>query len=77
MHLGIFLFSRHTVNVPISLGFETNNIRNLTLLTKRTLDGKGTGKIVLKNNAVANIDYYKDLTIEKDGTSTFTGTVVN
>ena len=60
----------------------TTTVDNSTLTINATstghaLDGKGTGKIVLKNNAVANIDYYKDLTIEKDGTSTFTGTVVN
>jgi len=60
----------------------TTTVDNSTLTINATstghaLDGKGTGKIVLKNNAVANIDYYKDLTIEKDGTSTITGTKVD
>ena len=41
------------------------------------LDGKGTGKITLKNGATATVDYYKDMTIETDGTSTFTGTAVS
>lgn len=60
----------------------TTTVDNSTLTINATstghaLDGKDTGKIVLKNNAVANIDYYKDLTIEKDGTSTITGTKVD
>lgn len=45
--------------------------------TGHALDGKDTGKIVLESNAVANIDYYKDLTIENDGTGTLNGTEVN
>ena len=60
----------------------TTNIDNSTFTitassTGHALDGKGTGKISLTNNAIVNIDYYKDLTIENDGTSTFTGTEVN
>lgn len=60
----------------------TTNIDNSTFTitassTGHALDGKGTGKISLTNNAIVNIDYYKDLTIENDGTSSFTGTEVN
>ncbi len=57
-------------------------VDNSTLTIKATstghaLDGKGTGKIVLRNNAVANIDYYKAMTIENDETGTLNGTEVN
>ena len=44
--------------------------------TGHALDGKNTGKLVLKNNATATVDYYKDLTIDIDDTSTITGTKV-
>ena len=40
------------------------------------LDGKGTGKLVLKNGATASVTYYKAMTVESDATSTFTGTEV-
>ena len=40
------------------------------------LDGKGTGSITLTNGAEASVTYYKDLTINVDATSTFTGTKV-
>lgn len=39
-------------------------------------DGQGTGEIILQNGANVAIDYYKDLTITTDATSTFTGTQV-
>ena len=45
--------------------------------TGHALDGKGTGKIVLKNNATASVTYYKALVVEKDATSTMNGTEVN
>ena len=38
------------------------------------LDGKSTGKIILRNGASATIEHYKDLTIENDGTCTLKGT---
>lgn len=41
------------------------------------LDGKNTGKLVLKNGATASVDYYKALAVEKDATSSMTGTEVN
>lgn len=40
-------------------------------------DGKGTGSITVQNNSEVSIDYYKDLTITADETSSFTGTEVN
>lgn len=40
------------------------------------LDGQSDGKIILRNNAEAYVQYYKALTIENDGTCTFTGTEV-
>ena len=39
-------------------------------------DGRGTGSITLKNGAEVSVDYYKDLTINSDASSTFTGTQV-
>ena len=44
--------------------------------TGHALDGKGTGRIVLQNNAVASVTYYKAMEIVADATSTFTGTEV-
>ena len=38
------------------------------------LDGKGTGKLTLENGAEATVTYYKNMTINVDSTSTFTGT---
>ena len=40
-------------------------------------DGRGTGSIVLTNGATASVDYYKDMTITCDATSSFTGSQVN
>ena len=40
------------------------------------LDGKETGSITLTNGAEATVTYYKDITINADATSTFTGTKV-
>ena len=40
------------------------------------LDGQSVGKIILRNNAEAYVQYFKALTIENDGTCTFTGTEV-
>ena len=45
--------------------------------TGHALDGKDTGKIVAKNGATVSVTYYKDMVIECDATSTFTGTEVN
>ena len=45
--------------------------------TGQAFDGKCIGEIVLKNGATALVDYYKDMTITHDATSTFTGTEVN
>ena len=45
--------------------------------TGQAFDGKGIGEIVLNNGATALVDYYKDMTITHDATSTFTGTEVN
>lgn len=45
--------------------------------TGHAFDGKGIGSIVLTNGAKANVDYYKDMTVECDETSTFTGTDIN
>ncbi len=39
-------------------------------------DGKGIGSITLTNGATASVDYYKDMMISSDATSTFTGTEV-
>jgi len=39
-------------------------------------DGQSEGKIVAKNGAEVSVEYYKSMTIECDGTSTFTGTEV-
>ena len=39
-------------------------------------DGKGVGFITATNSATVNVDYYKDMTITVDTTSTFTGTEV-
>ena len=44
--------------------------------TGHAFDGKDIGKIVLQNGATANVDYYKDMTVDVDTTSTFTGTEV-
>ena len=44
--------------------------------TEHALDGKKTGSITAKNGATVTVDYYKDLTITRDATSTFTGTEV-
>ena len=41
------------------------------------LDGKNTGKIIVKNGGTASVTYYKAIAIECDATSTFTGTEVN
>ena len=40
------------------------------------LDGKGTGSLTLENGAEATVTYYKNMTINVDATSTFTGTEV-
>ena len=37
-------------------------------------DGKGTGSITATNGATVAVQYYKDMTINVDATSTFTGT---
>lgn len=39
--------------------------------TAQAFDGKGVGSITVKNGATANVDYYKDMTITVDETSTF------
>ena len=44
--------------------------------TGHALDGKDTGSITLTNGAKATVTYYKNMTIENDGTCTFTGTKV-
>ena len=44
--------------------------------TGHAFDGKGTGSITAQNGATVAVDYYKDMTISVDGTSTFTGTEV-
>ena len=44
--------------------------------TGHAFDGKGVGSINLTNGATATVDYYKDMTVTKDATSTFTGTEV-
>ena len=44
--------------------------------TGHAFDGKGTGSIKAQNGATVAVDYYKDMTIEVDATSTFTGTKV-
>ena len=41
------------------------------------LDGKGTGSIIAKNGATVSVTYYKDMVVDCDETSTFTGTEVN
>jgi len=45
--------------------------------TGHALDGRDTGKLMLKNGATASVDYYKDMVVEVDATSTFTGTEVD
>ena len=42
--------------------------------TGHALDGKGTGSITAENGATVKVDYYQDMTINVDATSTFTGT---
>ena len=42
--------------------------------TGHAFDGKGTGSISAINGAVVTVDYYQDMTINVDATSTFTGT---
>ena len=44
--------------------------------TGQAFDGKGTGMINATNGATVSVDYYKDMTINTDATSTFTGTKV-
>ena len=44
--------------------------------TGEAYDGKNSGSITAKNGANVNVKYYKDLTINADATSTFTGTEV-
>ena len=44
--------------------------------TGEAYDGKNSGSITAKNGANVNVKYYKDLTIDVDATSTFTGTEV-
>ena len=44
--------------------------------TGHAFDGKGTGSITAKNSATVAVQYYKDMTINVDATSTFTGTEV-
>ena len=45
--------------------------------TGHAFDGKGIGSIKLSNGATAYVDYYKDMTITCDATSSFTGTQIN
>ena len=42
--------------------------------TGHAFDGKGTGSISAINGAEVTVDYYQDMTINVDATSTFTGT---
>ena len=52
-----------------------NSALNITASSAgHALDGKGTGAIILKNNATANVTYYKALTVTCDESSTFNGT---
>ena len=44
--------------------------------TGQAFDGKGSGVINATNGAEVSVDYYKDMTINEDKTSTFTGTKV-
>ena len=44
--------------------------------TGNPYDGRGTGSITAKNDATVTVDYYKDMTITVDTTSTFTGNKV-
>ena len=41
--------------------------------TGSAFDGKGVGYINATNGATVAVDYYKDMTITADATSTFTG----
>ena len=57
-------------------GAITVDNSSLTVIggTGHPFDGLGVGSITLVNGAYANVDYYKDMTINVDATSTFTGT---
>ena len=57
-------------------GAITVDNSSLTVIggTGHPFDGQGIGSITLQNGAYANVDYYKDMTINVDATSTFTGT---
>ena len=57
-------------------GAITVDSSSLTVIggTGHPFDGRGEGSITLVNGAYANVDYYKDMTINVDATSTFTGT---
>lgn len=61
-------------NGTINVDASTLNIEATS--TGHAFDGKNTGSIKLTNNASASVTYYKDMTISKDDTSTFTGTEV-
>ena len=61
-------------NGTINVDDSTLNI--VATSTGHAFDGKNTGSINLTNNASASVTYYKDMTISKDDTSTFTGTKV-
>lgn len=61
-------------NGTINVDASTLNI--VATSTGHAFDGKNTGSINLTNKASASVTYYKDMTISKDDTSTFTGTEV-
>lgn len=85
---GIFTLKNGSVLTGATIQFGENggnngtiNVDNSTLTvtassTGHAFDGQGVGSINLTNSANANVDYYKNMTISVDKTSTFIGTEV-
>ena len=59
-----------------ALTVDASKVTITATSTGHALDGKGTGSITLTNGAEATVTYYKDITVNADATSTFTGTEV-
>ena len=59
-----------------TINIDASTLKIVAGSTGNAFDGKGTGKIDATNGATVSVDYYKDMTINTDGTSTFTGTEV-
>ena len=84
---GTFTLTSGSVMTGATIQFGENGGNNGTInVDKSTLtittgnnkgqafDGKGIGKISAVNGATVSVEYYKDMTIEVDETSTFIGT---